>query len=163
MKKIFLIIVCVLFLCGCAAPTFETVEDANDVPAMAKPATFLIDLPQEAAAPAMEGSSGKLYFCKDYDLAVEVLPSGNLDATMQVLTGFGRKDLDFIQTKRCGVDCYEGAWSSAGETGDQIGRFLILDDRSYHYCVSIMAASEDAGACMPEWNEILESVALAEG
>lgn len=162
MKKLLLMLCAMLFLSGCAAQTFEKVEDLNDVQAMAQPAALLVDLPEEAAAPAMQGSSGTLYFCGDYDIMVEVMPSGNLSSTLQTLTGFQREELELMQTDRCGVDCYEGVWSAAGEAGDHVGRVLVLDDGSFHYCVSIMAMAEDAGDCVEQWNEILESVALAE-
>lgn len=162
MKKLLIMLCAILLLTGCAAQTFETVDDLNDVQAMATPATLLLDLPEEAAAPAMQGSSGTLYFCGDYDIMVEIMPSGNLSNTLQILTGFQREELELMQTVRCGVDCYEGVWSAAGEAGDHVGRVLVLDDGSFHYCVSVMAMAEDAGQCAEDWNEILESVALAE-
>ena len=162
MKKMLVIFLGMLLLSGCAVQTFETVDDQNDVQAMATPATLLLDLPEEAAAPAMQGSSGTLYFCGDYDIMVEVMPSGNLSSTLQTLTGFQREELELMQTNRCGVDCYEGVWSAAGEAGDHVGRVLVLDDGSFHYCVSIMAMAQDAGDCTEDWNAILESVALAE-
>jgi hypothetical protein len=163
MKKMLLLVTAMLLLAGCSLQTFETVDDLNDVPAMAKPATLLLDLPEEAAKPAMEGSSGTLYFCGDYDIMVEIMPSGDLNKTIQTLTGFDADELNLMQTVRCAADCYEGAWSAAGETGDQVGRVLVLDDSNFHYCVSVMAAAEDAGNCADDWNEILDSVALAEG
>ena len=163
MKKVLVILFATVLLCGCTAQTFEKVEDMNDVQAMAQPATLLMDLPEEAAAPAMQDSSGTLYFCGEYDIMVEVMPSGNLDNTLQTLTGFGRNELELVQTVRCGVDCYEGAWSAAGEAGDHVGRVLILDDGSFHYCVSVMAMAEDISTCADDWNSILTSVALAEG
>ena len=162
MKKLWMVLVVMVLLTGCSVQTFETVEDLNDVPAIAQPATLLIDLPEEAAAPAMEGTSGTLYFCGDYEIMVEIMPSGNLDRTLETLTGFGSNELKLMKTDRCGADCYESAWSAAGEAGDHVGRVLVLDDSSFHYCVSVMAASENAGSCAMEWNEILDSVALAE-
>ena len=163
MKKLVVIVLGMFLLSGCAVQTFETVEDPNDITAMAEPATLLIDLPEYAAAPAMQGDSGTLYFCGDYDIMVEVMPSGNLDCTLQTLTGFEREELELIHTRRCGVECYEGAWSAAGEAGDHIGRVLVLDDGKFHYCVSIMAMAEDAGQCISDWNAVMDSVALAEG
>lgn len=163
MKKMIALVCTMLMLTGCSVQTFEKVEDLNDVPALATPATLLMDLPEEAAAPAMQGSSGTLYFCGNYDIMVEVMPSGNLNSTLQILTGFEREELNLMQTLRCGVDCYEGVWSAAGEAGDHVGRVLVLDDGSYHYCVSVMAMAEDAGQCTEDWNQLLESVALAEG
>lgn len=163
MIKIWMFVLCVVWcFSGCAVTTFETVDDPNDVQVMAVPAALLVELPEDAAAPAMEGASGKLYFCEDYYIAVETLVSGNLDATLRTLTGFDREELSPVQTKRCGVPCYEAAWSAAGENGDQIGRVLVLDDGSFHYCVSVMASASDAAQCADAWTALLESVALAE-
>ena len=163
MKKVVFLLMLMFALCGCSVQTFEKVEDPNDVAVLAKPATLLLDLPEEAAAPTMQGETGTLYFCGDYDITVEIIPSGNLDKTLQTLTGFERKELDLMQTVRCGAECYEAVWSAAGEAGDHIGRVLVLDDGSYHYCVSIMAMAEDAGETGKSWNKIMESVALFEG
>lgn len=163
MKKIIALVCVMLLFSGCSVQTFEGVEDLNDVQTVANPATLLLDLPEEASVSAMQGSSGTLYFCDDYDIMVEVMPSGNLSNTLQILTGFEREELDLMQTMRCGVDCYEGVWSAAGEAGDHVGRVLVLDDGSYHYCVSVMSLAEDAGECADDWNLLLESVALAEG
>lgn len=163
MKKMMVLFVAMLMLTGCSVQTFESVDDLNDVQALANPATLLLDLPEEASVSAMKGSSGTLYFCDDYDIMVEIMPSGNLSSTLQILTGFDASELDLMQTMRCGVDCYESVWSAAGEAGDHVGRVLVLDDGSYHYCVSVMALAEDAGACADDWNLLLESVALAEG
>ena len=66
------ILIVMVILTGCTAQTFEKIEDLNDVQTMAQPATLLVDLPEEAAAPAMQGSSGTLYFCGDYDIIIEV-------------------------------------------------------------------------------------------
>ena len=162
MKKVAWLLCLVFLLCGCSVQTFEKVDDSNAVSAMATPATLLMDLPEEAAAPAMQGETGTLYFCGDYDITVEVIPSGDLNKTLQTLTGFDQAELDVMQTKRCGTDCYETVWSSAGEAGDYIGRVLVLDDGNFHYCVSVMAMSEDGGQCSDDWNLLMESVALAE-
>ena len=161
MKKICFILAMAFLLSGCSLQTFEQVEDPNDVQAMATPASLSIDLPESAAACAMQNSTGSLYFCGDYDIAVEVLHSGNLDQTIRSLTGFGREELDVIQTVRKGAVCYEGAWSAAGESGDHVGRFLVLDDGSFHYCVSIIALAASAASCTLEWNAVLSSVALS--
>ncbi|MBE6958673.1 MAG: hypothetical protein E7447_05950 [Ruminococcaceae bacterium] len=163
MKKLCVILVMMLLLTGCSLQTFEKVEDQNDVQAMASPAKFLLDLPETAAAPAMQSGTGKIYFCGDYDIAVEILPSGNLSNTLQTLTGYEKEELELVKTVRSGVACYEGVWSAAGEAGDHIGRVLVLDDGNFHYCVSILAPAETAGECVEEWNTVLSSVALAEG
>lgn len=163
MKKWLLILCCVFFLAGCNSEVFETVNDPNDVEAMATPAQLLLELPEDAAVPVMNTSGGKLYFCDGYDVTVEVLSSGDLDETLRFLTGFGRSELEMLQTKRCGVDCFEGVWSAAGEAGDQVGRFVVLDDGSFHYCVTVFAPAHNAMESMESWYEVLDSVKLAEG
>lgn len=163
MKKLLMILCCVLFLTGCRSEVFETVDDPNDVPVIATPAQLLVELPEDAAAPVMNVAGGKLYFCDGFDVTVEVLAAGNLDETLQFLTGFGREELEILQTKRCGVDCFEGVWSAAGEAGDQVGRFLILDDGSFHYCVTVLAPAENVSESMDVWQQVLDSVKLAEG
>lgn len=161
--RIFAVILCiVLLLTGCVEDVFETVGDQDDVQVLAVPATLLVDLPSSAAAPVMEGTSGKLYFCDGYEIMVETLTSGNLDATLRMLTGFSREDMQLVETKRCGVSCYEAVWSAVGEAGDQIGRVMVLDDGMYHYCISFLTSADDAAACAVEWQSVLDSVALTE-
>ena len=162
--RIIAVILCMLvLLSGCAQEVFETVDDQADVQVMAVPATLLIDLPESAATPVFEGASGKLYFCEEYEIMVETLNAGNLDATLQTLTGFSKDEMQLLETKRCGVACYEGAWSAAGEAGDQVGRVMVLDDGVYHYCISLMTDASDISACALEWQSIFDSVALTEG
>lgn len=164
MKKLCLFL-CVLMLSftGCAAPVFETVDDQNDVAAAAVPATLLIQLPEDAAAPAMNGLYGTLYFCDNYEIMVETVAAGNLDGTLRTLTGFGTEKINPLTTVRCGVPCYEGAWSAAGEAGDQVGRILVLDDGKFHYCVSVIGSAEDAAVYAQDWIRLLDSVSLTEG
>lgn len=163
MKKLSLLICMLVLFTGCAAPVFETVDDQNDVQAAAVPATLLIELPDEAAAPAMNGPYGTLYFCDDYEIMIETVAAGNLDGTLQALTGFGREKINPVSTVRCGVPCYEGAWSAAGEAGDQVGRILVLDDGKFHYCVSVIGAAKEASSFAEDWQQLLDSVSLAEG
>lgn len=163
MKAIAVILSVMFLLCGCSEDVFETIGDSVDVPVMAVPATLTVELPDSAAAPVMQGASGKLYFCDGYEIMVETLNSGNIDATIQTLTGFTKEKIRSVETMRSGVSCYEGVWSSAGEAGDQIGRVMILDDGSYHYCISMMTAANDAAACAAEWQAILDSINLSKG
>ena len=161
--KILAVTLCLVFLLtGCTEDVFETIGDPNDVQVMASPAVLLLDLPESAASPVMEGASGKLYFCDDYEIMVETLTSGNLDGTLRTLTGFSRDEMKLMETKRCGVACYEGVWTAAGENGDKVGRVMILDDGCYHYCVSFLTDADHAAACAAQWQSVLDSLALAE-
>lgn len=163
MKIIVVILILGMLLGGCAVPTFETLDDVLVNPDPAVPAVVLLELPEDAAVPVMEGETGKLYFCDGYEILVETFSSGNLSSTLRTLTGFSQEEINPIKTTRCGVACYEGAWSAAGEAGDQVGRVLVLDDGDYHYCITILSAAENGAESMAAWQEILDSVALAEG
>lgn len=152
----------VLLLCGCTADVFETVGDGNNVAAVAQAGQLRLQLPEDAAAQTMEGTSGTLYFCDDYEIMVETFASGDLQRTVKSLTGFELEEVPLVRTVRGGVSCVEGAWSAAGEGGEQVGRFLILDDGAYHYCVSVMTDARKAGQCADGWQKLLASAALAE-
>ena len=49
---------------------------------------------------------------------------------------------------------YDCAWTAAGETGSRIGRATILDDGNYHYTMTVMADSADAGTLQETWQEL---------
>lgn len=160
--KIVAMLLCMLLLCGCTADVFETVGDDGNIPAMAQPRQLLLELPGDAAAQTMEGASGKIYFCEDYEIMVETMATGNLERTIKTLTGFSSEDLALVRTTRSGVPCVEGAWSAAGENGDQVGRFLILDDGSYHYCISVVSDADRVSDCADSWRTLLGSACLAD-
>ncbi len=162
MKKLWAVLILAAFLTGCSAKeTFETVSDLNEVPVLAQMQQLQLALPDEAAMPSMENpDAGKLYLCDGYTLSVQTMDSGDLDRTLRQLTGYGRSQLTLMQTQPSGVDRYECVWSAAGEDGDQIGRTVVLDDGSYHYSVSVMAAADDAGELADTWQEIFDSVKL---
>ena len=160
MKKLIPIVLCVLLLAGCGAqPTFETVNDLlpSGTPEPAK--ELVVSLPQEAATPAMEGENGVcLYECEDYVLTTQVLPGGDLDATLQQLTGFTTGDLAHMKTKQQGMDRYDCVWTAASETGEQVCRAVVLDDGSYHYAVAVMAEAAVSGDLTGQWQSVLRSV-----
>lgn len=162
MKKCWFLLVITLFLWGCSAQeTFETVSDVQDISAMAQMQQISITLPKDAAAASMENpNAGKLYLCDGYTLTVQTLDAGDLDKTLQQLTGYKREQLTVMETKQANAKRYESAWSAAGEGGDQVGRVVILDDGNYHYAVTVMADASGAGELTEVWQEILGSVAL---
>lgn len=158
--KIWVVMLCALLLCGCTADVFETIADGDAVLVMAVPGVLSMELPADAAAQTMEGTSGKIYFCDGYEITVETLSSGDLGKTLKILTGFEAEDLSLIKTKRGDAACVEGVWSAAGETGDQVSRVLILDDGAYHYCVCVTAPADAAGEYTDSWRKLMDSVTL---
>ena len=83
-----------------------------------------ITLPQEAVVPVAQTETGALYHCEGYELMLQTLPGGDLDATVRELTGYGR-DQDHgedqsgeLQTLGHGMD-YHGRGRGTG--GKSIG------------------------------------------
>ena len=160
MKKMccWLLLVCLLAGCG-DQETFETMEDAW-VTDQAAPRRIQVDLPEDTVLPVMETDTGKLYFCRDFEVSVQTLAGGDLDGTVRTLCGFGAEDVELMETAADGLTRYDFVWSSAGETGDQVGRACILSDGVWHYCVAAMAPEDRASDYREIWNGMFETVAL---
>ena len=151
-----------LILSGCAAEeTFETVADELVVSASAQRRDIYVELPGEAASPAVESDAGRLYLCGDYDIRVQILEGGDINGTVRSLTGFDMEDLTVVQTQRDQLPCYEFVFSSAGETGDQVGRGMIIDDGSWHYCLTVLGDAEKAAGNQVFWEDMFRSFRLA--
>ena len=161
MKKQLLTMVLALVLCGCSAEqTFETVTDEPVLTASAQPREILLTLPEETLLPAMETDNGTLYLCDGYDVIVQTLESGNLDATIRQVSGFSKEDLTVIQTAAGEYTCYEFVWSAATDLGQQVGRAMILEDADYHYAICAVAPEKDAEEYQQIWNGIFDSVTI---
>ena len=163
MKKLLLIVLTLLMLTGCASqPVFETVDDlpVSGEPAQAK--EILVSLPKEASVPTLEGEDdARLYDCGDYILTTQVFRGGDIDGTLQSLTGFPGANLSHVQTKQQNMDRYDCVWTAAGENGEEVGRAVVLDDGAYHYAVSVLADAELAGDLLQQWKTVLNSVKLS--
>ncbi len=159
MRKCCWILVFGLLLSGCAsAQTFETLGDVDMAPAVQEKQELVVSIPDPAEV--MQGASGTLYLCDDYTLAVEVLSAGDLNGTMQNLTGFGVDDLTVISTAAGDFSRYECVWTAAGEGGDWVGRSVVLDDGVHHYCITMNYSAADAAGMQEVWTEITDSVRI---
>lgn len=162
MKKLSVILVLALLLCGCGeAQTFETVADEMVLSASAQPRQILLTLPEETLLPAMETDTGTLYLCNGYDVAVQTMESGDLDATVRQVCGFSSDDITIMQTTAGENTCYEFVWSAATELGEEVGRAMILEDQDYHYVLSAVAPAKKALEYQEIWNGMFESFGIA--
>lgn len=160
MKKLCLLLVFILLLCGCnAAETFETLSGAC-MQQTAVRREVLLTIPEDAAAQVIQSESGTLYLCDGYEITLQTMTAGNLNGTLQSLTGFDSDGLTVMETNAADTTRYECVWTAAGEGGDMVGRAVILDDGCYHYCVTVMAASEEAGRLQETWQTLLGSFSL---
>ena len=143
MKKLCILLLCFLLLTGCtAAETFETVADVYGEQNLSEPKQVLLSIPEDAQVIA--GDGGMLYLCDGYEITVETLQSGDINATLRQLTGFESDDLTVMETAQMGQNRYECVWTAAGEGGDMVGRVAVLDDGCYHYCVTVTGTAENA-------------------
>ena len=71
MKKcIILVLITILILSGCGAQeTMETISDEQAAPVMAQMREISLVLPEEAASPAVEADSERLYLCRFWTAA----------------------------------------------------------------------------------------------
>ena len=162
MRKQIILLVMIFVLSGCGTQdTFETVADEMVRSVMAQPREIWISVPEDSAMPAMESENGCVYICKDYEVAVQTLESGDLNATVQTISGYEAEDLTILQTGYGEIEKYEFGWTMAGEMGQRVGRATVLDDGSYHYCLCATIDAELISEYQEVWNGIFESFSLS--
>ena len=160
MKKLWVILVFSLLLCGCSAEeTFETVEDVY-MEEQWGPKNIEVAIPLNAKKTQLTSGEGSLYFCDGYELTTEIMAAGNLSETFGVLTGFPLDSLTLVETMQTDMARYECVWTAAGEGGDNVGRAVVLDDGNYHYCVTVMAQSSKAYDLQQTWKDLLGSIQI---
>jgi len=160
-KKCWILAALALALCGCAAEeTFETVADDLVQTVMARPREISVRLPDDAVSPVLESESAQVYLADSYEILVETMASGDLDATIQAISGYSRDGLTIMQTQWDDVTRYDFVWVSAGENGDRLGRAAILDDGSYHYCLSALRDASPAKTSQIVWSDVFNSFRL---
>ena len=161
MKKIWIVAMLMLFLCGCGAQeTFETLGQMQQ-PVQADPWQILLELPEDAGSPVMQSQdSGKLYMCKDFSMTIQTLPGGDLNQTFLQCTGFPVSGLQIMHTKIDGIKRYETVWASSAEEGERLGRIAVLDDGSYHYVLTVMADAQKAGQLTDTWQTLFRTLRI---
>ena len=163
MKKCWTFLLLPLLLCGCAAEeTFETISDDIVQPVMAQPREITVSLPDDAVAPVLEGDSEQVYMAEDYEIVIETLSSGDLNETIQTISGYGKDQLTIMETQWDDVTRYEFVWASAGENGDRLGRAVILDDGDFHYCMSVLRDTGERGTSQISWEDVFSSFRIAQ-
>lgn len=161
LKRICVILAFVLLLSGCGAQeTVETVSDELVAPVMAQPREISVRLPEGAIAPVLEGEGCQIYMSEDYEIAIETLASGDLESTVEKLSGYNKDSLTVMETKQGETDRYDFVWVSTGERGDRLGRAVILDDGQYHYCMSVLRDASSVEDTQIVWSDVFQSFEL---
>ena len=162
MRMVGFVVVLCLLMSGCAAsPVFEEVADVFEENQLPEPRDTHVLLPENASVETVSGDNGTLYLCDGYEVTRQVLKGGNLNGTFQELTGYTEDRLTVLKTDIDEGKRYSCVWSSAGESGDTVGRAVILDDGCYHYCLTVTAPAETAGRMQAVWNQIIHSYSFS--
>ena len=154
-----LMIMLTLLLCGCSVQeTFETISDEPVQVVMARPREISVRLPDNAVAPVLESDSEQVYMSEDYEIVIETLASGDLDATVRSICGYGKDKLTIMETQWDDVTRYEFVWTAAGENGERLGRAVVLDDGNHHYCMSVLRDARAVSQVV--WRDVFASFTL---
>ena len=161
MKKCICFLLILVSFTGCGSePTFETVADEWVQSVAAPMRQITVELPEEAAIPVSESEYGSLYQCDGYEIAVQTLESGDLEATLRTVTGYSREDLTVLETRMDEIRRYDLVWSCLGEQGEQVGRACVLDDGNYHYVLTVLAEADRAAELENLISELFASYSL---
>ncbi len=161
MRKCVLLLLIPALLGGCAAEdTFETVSDEWLMDAAAPVREVNLTLPEEAMVPAAQTDTGVLYHCDGYELMLQILPGGDLNATIRDLTGFDRDAASPVQTTPGDYKRFDLVWTCMGENAEQVGRAAVLDDGYHHYVLSVLADADSAGQYGDAWEAVFRSFTL---
>ena len=160
-KKLWILILIAFLLCGCGAKeTFETVDDANAVPATAIQYKLFVDLPEGTAQQTVTQDTDVLYICDNYLMTVQTMEGGDLARTVKRVTGLEKDALTLISTKQNGFKSWHCAWTTTGDEGQQVCRAVILDDGAQHHAVTVMADQAAAGELAEQWQQVLGTATL---
>ena len=83
---------------------------------------------------------------------------GDLDATVRSICGYPKEKLTIMETQWDDVTRYEFVWTAAGEKGDRLGRAVVLDDGSHHYCMSVLRDAREVSQVV--WRDVFASFTL---
>ena len=160
MKKWWLLLMICAMLSGCGAEeTFETVSD-EILEVAAVPRQVMVVLPPEAAAPASESDAGTIYICDGYEIMLQTLTGGDLDATLRTVSGYGREELTVVESRQGDYKRYDLVWACAGEEGERIGRGAVLDDGNYHYVLCVLSDADRVQEYEEVWSALFSSYSL---
>lgn len=162
MKKVVVVLLCMCLLNGCSSPVFETLGDVEHVSAtLPAQREICLQLPQDALL-LTSADRQSLYICENFEVAVQTFAGGDLDRTMQQISGFSSSQLTIMETFCSDHKRYDMVWVATGEGGDLLCRGALIDDGVCHYTMVAMADSALAPTLKEAWNAIFASFCLNE-
>ena len=135
-----------VFLGGCrGAESFEVIADNIVELPSAEPAKVELKIPEDGTLTVMSGNDWQCYEGEHYQIILQTYPSGDLNRTLQNITGYDKEHLSVMEISGENIDKYLCAWSAVSEEGELVGRCSVLDDGIYHYCLSVLVDAEVSG------------------
>lgn len=161
MRKWWFLLMAALMLTGCSGPVdYETVSDELITGSIREASQITVVLPMGEDAVTVDSEGGTLWLCGDYTVCTQTLAGGDLERTLQTVTGRDMDSLTLVKLEQGEDTRYECVWVCAGENGEQMNRAVILDDGAYHYVLSLQGAAEQSGELAPVWKQITEQFGL---
>jgi hypothetical protein len=160
LKMICSVMLLMAVLTGCASPVYETLADVVPVGQNRHtPRQILLQLPKDANLLTFSGED-RLYLCDGYTLTLQILPSGDLGATVRQISGRELPALTWIESVCADHVRRDMSWTAMADQGQMVCRGAILDDGHFHYSLTVMAYAEDAAGLQQEWNAVFSSFCL---
>ena len=142
-KLVCLLLVTMLTGCGGREAVFETIgEQAYEAVSAPEPGVISVWMPDDAALQTADAAAREIYVWDRFELRLETLPGGDLDATLAALTGQSPDALTVMGYEAEGMQRYQTVWSAVGEEDVTLGRCMVADDGNYHYCVTLLSPEE---------------------
>lgn len=163
MKKWMIIILSACLLTGCSAvETFETLGQVeHESPVRADAAGILLSVPEEASLQVTGDDSGiTMYECEGYTIYLQTFASGDLQGTIQTLSGFAPEQLMIMESTCQDHKRYDWVWTAVADEGDLVCRGAVLDDGGYHYSLCVVSKADHAGELTGQWNDLFSSFCL---
>jgi len=151
-----------LLLSGCGGePVYETIGDVweQTEPAVS-PGRMEVPLPEGAQMEVMDANGDGFYRVGNWELWTKVLSGGDLNRTIQTLSGMDSDALTVIDRKVGEYDCHETTWSVTSEDGVHVVRAGVLDDGNYHYCLCVSVPEEDAAEAGEVFAQVFQSIRI---
>jgi hypothetical protein len=114
-------------------------------------------MPEDLVLPVLEQEGRQLYMGPNYEIMLETMAAGNVQATIRNLSGYEQEQLTILETDQGEWNRYEFVWTAVGEQGHRLGRAVILDDGDYHYCMSVLRDAEES---LIVWQDVFQSFSL---
>lgn len=163
MKKIWLFLL-VLLLTGCSAePVYETLPDMPAEPVMAAVRDVFVQPPEDAIAQTSGQEDLQIYMGDGYTLILQTLPGGDLNETVQQVTGYNQSQLQLTESQKGDARRFDFVWTGTGEEELELGRGCILDDGNYHYVLCAMTPESHTEDLQHILRPVFASFRLAEG